>query len=115
VIAKGIGSTGVTFSGMMSYARASGVLVILFENVPELLRDQNWIPLMAAFKEVGFAVSGKILFSDSFKIPQKRARVFGVAVSAERNNISWEEAEILAEEMVTMALALVCNAPDAAN
>jgi site-specific DNA-cytosine methylase len=92
---------------MIDFLRMHPVFLCIFENVPELQKEQFAIPLKNAFHCVDMEVAMDTFESTKYGLPQDRKRTYGVAVNHVVGQMSCEEARQLASKIVKFVIALV--------
>lgn len=110
-IATGNGSSGATFNGLLSYAHLAGPPVLLMENVVEILSKDatNNNTLLKHFRDLGYCIDYCILQADEQYVPQKRKRVYYIALKLDRFNISREDGDRLVRMMVDKVKLMSCS------
>ena len=80
-LSQRIGTSGTTCSGMLWYLQVHPCAVFIIENVPEMLEPGSdhvaW--LNTQLQLLGYILVFDILASDTYALPQRRRRFYGVA------------------------------------
>ena len=111
-IAEAEGTTGETLGGIVEVAKTERYPVLVLENVVGLIRkthlasgevvDAEIHEVMKKFREVGYAIGWRQVDTRNYAIPQRRTRIWIVAVLQDGD----EDAELVVEQILDVLMSL---------
>ncbi|CAK0884191.1 unnamed protein product, partial [Prorocentrum cordatum] len=99
ILKEGKGSSGETFQSMLRSMREHPVFAAIIENTEDLISEKHLQDLVDGFDSIGMVVATDKFSSVEFGVPQRRVRVFGVALNVAMCNLPKQQARALANRM----------------
>ena len=103
ILSEGKGSSGETFQSMLRSLREHPVFAVIIENVEDIMSEKHIENLIEGFDSIGMVVATDKFSSAEFGVPQRRIRVFGVALNVAMCNLPKPQVRALANRMVKWA------------
>ena len=114
LLQNGKGSSGETFCGVHSYAKAHSPPFIVLENVPDVAESsggQNVAFIVQAFSDIGYVVAWRIFLSTNFGSPQRRRRWFALCMRIVDSGRERADAQIMVEEIMQIVHQFTVDEP----
>ena len=97
------GTSGETFAGMVAYMQAHRPPFLVWENVPDIVEacdGNNIAHLVHTVSAIGYVTAFRVLCSDSYLLPQRRRRCYGICALVDDTGLSNRGAQAMVEGMM---------------